>query len=458
MVAEIDRVLKRLYVAAEVVALGAVPTALALTAGAREWQPLGAVLVLGTIIAMGEQLTVRIRGQCLTPSFIALTLTICFLGPLPAIAFLIPAMAYSSRRARLRPLQWLNNIVNSLVFPLVGGLLARDLLGPGLLERFTPSHAALVGLDVLAVFVVANTLNYLLLALNAWASLDRPLGMQFKTAFLPLLPAQLAAAVLTALLGIGYAYLGIYVVVGTLIVLGIFQQLVAALVRSEERAAELAARSVQLSSLQLGVLTTLSETLSMRSPRIASHQQAVAKYARALAREVGLGDREQELVHTAALLHDIGMFVLPDRLLTATLLSDDDWAAIRRHPYDGARFVGRLSGYGAVAEIILAHHERFDGTGYPAGLIASEIPIAARILAICEAYDALTSPHSYKPPISPHDAVKELRKQAGRQFDPELVSRFIGWLERETDQLHPLRELHTTAHGQGGQISLPPTA
>ena len=113
------------------------------------------------------------------------------------------------------------------------------------------------------------------------------------------------------------------------------------------------------------------------------------------------------------------------------MLSDEDWALIRRHPQDGATLVGRLDGYGPVADAILYHHEHVDGSGYPAGLIGNEIPLASRILAICSTYDTLTARDSYRSPMTPQDAMSELRRVAGRQLDTELVEMFVMMVERE---------------------------
>jgi putative nucleotidyltransferase with HDIG domain len=204
-----------------------------------------------------------------------------------------------------------------------------------------------------------------------------------------------------------------------------------ALLRSEDRADQLEARSMHLASLQLGVLTTLVETLALRDRVTARHAAAVARYARALAQEAGCSEADQDIAHTAGLLHDIGKFALPDRILGAEILSDEDWALIRRHPQDGATLVGRLDGYGPVADAILYHHEHVDGSGYPAGLIGNEIPLPSRILAICSAYDTMTSRDTYRSAKTPQDALAELRRMAGRQFDEELVKSFVKMLERE---------------------------
>jgi putative nucleotidyltransferase with HDIG domain len=215
------------------------------------------------------------------------------------------------------------------------------------------------------------------------------------------------------------------------LVILIFQYLAMALLRSEDRADQLEARSMHLASLQLGVLTTLVETLALRDRVTARHAAAVARYARALSKEAGCSEADQDIAHTAGLLHDIGKFALPDRILGAEVLSDEDWALIRRHPQDGATLVGRLDGYGPVADAILYHHEHIDGSGYPAGLIGNEIPLLSRILAICSAYDTMTSRDSYRSAKTPQDAMTELRRMAGRQFDGELVNSFIAMLERD---------------------------
>jgi putative nucleotidyltransferase with HDIG domain len=281
------------------------------------------------------------------------------------------------------------------------------------------------------VFMVTNALNFAMVALDNRVIYGRKLLGQVRDLFVPLLPGQIATGVLAAILAVAYTNLGFPALLGSVIVLLVFQSLAVALLRSEDRADQLEARSMHLASLQLGVLVTLVETLALRDRMTARHAAAVARYARALAREAGCDEGEQDIAHTAGLLHDIGKFALPDRILNAEILSDEDWALIRRHPQDGATLVGRLDGYGPIADAILYHHEHVDGSGYPAGLIGNEIPLISRILAICSAYDTMTSRDSYRSPKTPQDAMAELRRTAGRQFDGELVNHFIAMLERD---------------------------
>jgi len=287
------------------------------------------------------------------------------------------------------------------------------------------------GLIVFAVFIVTVGLNFVLVALDNRIEDGRSLARQVRDLFFPMLPGQLATGALATILAVTYTNVGLSVLFGSIAVLLIFQYLTVALLRSEDRADQLEARSIQLASLQFGVLATLMDALALRDRTTARHAAAVAHYAKALATEAGCDEDEQDLAHTAGLLHDIGKFTWSDRVLHPEQLTDADLAVIRRHPQDGATLVGKLDGYGTVADAILYHHERVDGGGYPAGLIGNEIPLASRIVAICSTYDAMTAPDSYRSPMVPRDAMGELRKLAGRQLDGELVESFIALLERE---------------------------
>jgi putative nucleotidyltransferase with HDIG domain len=422
----------RLFWGAEAVLLAAAVGASAWTSRAQDWHP---VLLVGLLLALalvGQQLNLSIRGQNLSAAFVALVLSMSLLGPAPAVLLGLSVMILTSATRRVSPALWLNNLSTYAVFPIVGGLMVRGLVGDvHAAGNHHMTQSIEFALVVFAVFMVTNALNFALVAIDVRVTEGRPLPGQIRDLFVPLLPGQIATGALAALLAVAYTNLGLPALFGVILVIVIFQYLTIALLRSEDRADQLEARSMHLASLQLGVLTTLVETLALRDRITARHAAAVARYARALAREAGCSDGDQDLIHTAGLLHDIGKFALPDRILHAKVLSDEDWAVIRRHPQDGATLVGRLDGYGPVADAILYHHERVDGSGYPAGLIGGEIPLASRILAICSTYDTLTARETYRSPMTPQDAMTELRKVAGRQLDSELVEQFIGMLARE---------------------------
>jgi putative nucleotidyltransferase with HDIG domain len=426
---------RQIYWTAEVGLLLAAAATTVLLAGPGEWHPTMLVCLLLALTLIGQQLHLDIRDQHLAASFVAIVLAMSLLGPAPAVIFGLAAMVMTSIKRRRSASAWLCNLATLATCPLVGALMVRALVGDVhklSSENLTLTKNVTFGLVVFAVFMVTNALNFALIALdNRIIDGQGRLIDQARSLFVPLLPGQIAAGALAAILAVAYTNLGLSVLFGSVLILMIFHYLMRALLRSEDRADQLEARSMHLASLQLGVLTTLVETLALRDRTTARHAAAVARYARELAEELGCSESEQELVHTAGLLHDIGKFALPDHILRAEVLSDDDWAVIRRHPQDGATLVGRLDGYGPVADAILYHHEHIDGSGYPAGLIGNEIPLASRILAICSTYDTLTARETYRSPMTPQDAIAEMRRVSGRQLDGDLVEHFIAVLEQD---------------------------
>jgi putative nucleotidyltransferase with HDIG domain len=244
------------------------------------------------------------------------------------------------------------------------------------------------------------------------------------------LPSEFASAMLAVAVAFIFHIIGIAAIALFGVVLITFQYLLGQLLLSQQRADELERRSKQLASFQVGMLSAMLRTLDLRDQMTARHSAAVARYSRAIAQRAGYSRQEEELVHIAALLHDIGKFILPDRILKANVpLTDEDWMLIKRHPQQGARVVSSLDGYGPVAEIILAHHERIDGNGYPRGLAGDDIPELARIISVADTYDVMTARDSYRTPMSSYDAIVELRRVAGKQLDPRFVEVFIELLE-----------------------------
>ncbi|HEX4837354.1 MAG TPA: HD-GYP domain-containing protein [Solirubrobacteraceae bacterium] len=397
-----------------------------------DWRPPELVALLLVLSVLGERLELTVGSQSLSAGFVALVLAMTLLGPAPAVAIAVVAITFDSLSRRPPVVVCLSNTATYVAFALMGGVLIRIAIGD---VHDTALHATTrsvaFGLIVFGTFVVTNVVNFALIAIQKRVLQERGLVTQVRTLLIPMLPGQFAAAILAAILAVAYTNLGYPALVGVVVVILIFQYLARALLRSEDRAEQLEARSIRLASMQLGVLVTLVETLALRDRMTARHAAAVARYSRALARELDCDEADQDLTHTAGLLHDIGKFALPDRILHAEILSDEDWAVVRRHPQEGATLVGRLDGYGPVADAILYHHEHIDGSGYPAGLIGNEIPLASRILAVCNVYDTLTARDSYRSPMTPQDAIAELRRVAGRQLDAEIVDAFIAMLERD---------------------------
>jgi hypothetical protein len=423
---------RRLFWGAELLLLAGVLVATVLHSRAIEWQPTSLVALLLALSLLGQWLSVEIRAGQLSASLVAIVLAMSLLGPAPAVACGVAAMVLASATRRLPALQWLSNLSMFALVPFTGGVIVHSLGNAvNALHGRHVADSAAFGLVVLVAFGVTLAISYLMFAIGSGVTEDHSLRRGLRD-LVPLLPGELATGVLATILAIGYASVGMPMLLASIAVLAIFRQLTVALLRSEDRAEQLYARSRQLVGLQLGVLRTLLRALSMRDETTARHAAAVARYGKALAIELGCDEDERDVVHTAGLLHEIGKFTWPDRILHADVVAEEDMATVKDHPQEGAVLVGALDGYGPVADAILYHHERVDGRGYPAGLIGNEIPLPSRILAICATYDTITARSSYRQPMTPEEATAELRNSARNgQLDGEIVESFIKLLERE---------------------------
>lgn len=378
--------------------------------------------VLSDLTAVETESRVKVSG-----SFLALVVAMVLLGGTPAALIGVGCIVIGWLVSRQRdPLHYfLDNILTYATFPLIGGIVFHEVVAA---TGITLSDAWFY-LLVFALFQLALTINFVMIA-SYGCYVERS---SFKTKLRvlpPVLPSEFASAMLAVAVAFIYHQIGISAIALFGVVLVTFQYLLGQLLLSQQRASELELRSKQLASFQVGMLSAMLRTLDLRDQMTARHSAAVARYSRAIAQRAGYSRREEELVHIAALLHDIGKFILPDRILKANVpLTDEDWMLIKRHPQQGARVVSSLDGYGPVAEIILAHHERIDGKGYPRGLAGDEIPELARIISVADTYDVMTARDSYRTPMSSHDAIVELRRVAGKQLDARFVEVFIELLE-----------------------------
>ena len=190
-------------------------------------------------------------------------------------------------------------------------------------------------------------------------------------------------------------------------------------------------RRGQARGSNLAAVLALTEVLDIRDAGTAHHSQTVGRYAEAIARGLGLPDDLVERVRLAGILHDIGKIAVPDAVLSKPgKLTDDEWAEMRKHPQVGAMIVDGAE-LKDVAAWVGAHHERPDGNGYPSGLTEAEIPLEARILAVADAYEAMTCDRVYRRALPVEVARDELRKGMNKQFDPRVVEVFLAWLEEQ---------------------------
>lgn len=165
-------------------------------------------------------------------------------------------------------------------------------------------------------------------------------------------------------------------------------------------------------------------------PDLVQHSRRVADLASNLAREIGMADGEIDDVHLAGLVHDVGMRPIGyQRVQRKGRLTEEEMQIIRKHPVVGAAIVASSALGPDVARIVYSHHERADGAGYPDGIPLTRIPVGSRIIHICEAFDAMTAEYSYKPPVANEEALENIRRDGGTQFDADLVGTFCAMIE-----------------------------
>ena len=181
-----------------------------------------------------------------------------------------------------------------------------------------------------------------------------------------------------------------------------------------------------LERANFAAMVTLALAVEAKDPYTHGHSLRVEAWATAIGGELGLAGTRLQMLSYAAELHDIGKLAVPDSILQANRrLTESEWAVIREHPRRGAELIKHLTFLKGAESAILYHHERFDGAGYPQGLVGDQIPLEARILAVVDAYDAMTNVRAYRPAMSPEAATAELHRCTGTQFAPEVVDAFL---------------------------------
>ncbi len=367
--------------------------------------PLTAVLA-AAVLWIGLSYAPTHRRATLSASFLVCLLAAAFLGP--ASAFCATALADITSAWRQRPRR------EAFVFNLFGaGFCA--LLGGVVLQHYATDHHAwtfyawLAGVSLGELVLSFGILAVLFIALDGDKERWAP---QVWKLYLPSIGINIVLVVAGAAIYVKLGLAGITFALAGVLAFNYMAQLVE---QSRERAQ-------QYVSLSWGVLAGLMRSLDIRDERAARHAAAVARFARDMARAVGMNGQECELAHTAGLLHDIGHFALSDRVAErGRTLTDEDWMAIQRHPELGADMLKDLGMYGPVAEIVFCHHERIDGRGYPRNLPGDQIPEIAKIISVAEVYDTLTASDTYRTRMSSFEALRELRRVAGTQLDQHYV-------------------------------------
>src|SRR5436190_129002 len=282
----------------------------------------------------------------------------------------------------------------------------------------TPSDpvlaAVLVSIGVLAAnFPVMIRKNY---KVDATPAIDLALVLLF--------PAATAVALvgLVRFLGDGTMYAAGYV----LAIVSASHAWVALVMLAPLAGLQLAMkRAVQMRDQTIAAVESMADVVDMRDPYTGQHSKSVAEHSVRIARQMHLAESEVELIHLAARVHDLGKIAVPDEVLHKQgRLTDEEFAIMKLHPATGAEILAKFPEYRRGRELVLAHHERIDGRGYPRGLAGDAIPLGARVIAVSDSWDAMTSNRPYRTALDPHVAMAELLRGRGIQWDATVVDAF----------------------------------
>lgn len=194
--------------------------------------------------------------------------------------------------------------------------------------------------------------------------------------------------------------------------------------------------NMKMEEAYLGTIEALRITVDAKDSYTKGHSDRVAYYAKLLAKELKLDEVEQERIYIGGLFHDIGKIGVPDNILQKQgKLTDEEYSIIKKHPKIGEHIIDAATIFDDIITIVEYHHERFDGRGYPEGLVGKNIPFYARIVAIADAFDAMTSDRQYRTKLTLEETLQEIEKNFDKQFDKELAEKFIQLIKRDKEKI-----------------------
>ena len=206
---------------------------------------------------------------------------------------------------------------------------------------------------------------------------------------------------------------------------------------------ELAEAKDELEKAYLESIETLRYTVEAKDPYTKGHSDRVSQFAVLIGKKMGLSEDELKILRIGGLFHDIGKIGIPDSiLLKDTRLSDDEYSEIKHHPSIGAHILSSATIFKDIIPIVKYHHERYDGRGYPENLAKDQIPLLARITAIADAYDAMSSKRTYRDSLDKNVIIEEIIKNKGTQFDPEIADVFLDILRNEFDSVEEIQKMY----------------
>ena len=204
---------------------------------------------------------------------------------------------------------------------------------------------------------------------------------------------------------------------------------------------ELSEAKDQLEKAYLESIETLRYTVEAKDPYTRGHSDRVSEFSVLIGEKMGLNEQDLKTLRIGGLFHDIGKIGIPDSiLLKESKLSDDEYSEIKNHPSIGAHILSNATIFADIIPIVKHHHERFDGRGYPSNLAGENIPLFARITAVADSFDAMSSRRTYRDSLDIGIIIEEIRKNKGTQFDPKIADVFLGILENEFEKIKEIQE------------------
>ncbi len=415
--AQIDRRDLALHLYAAVLGFTALAVLFVLTADGAEFANPWAVGALAILGAAAERVRVRLSSNLeLSISLVPTLFAAVALGPLAAMLVAMASMAGDLRRP------YLKCVVYTLSSSLTG---AATGVVAGIAATWADSLAGSIALATIAGAVTAQVLDTCFAATTVTL---RGTGRPFELArtLAPVLAASLPLYTpIVALLAYAYQTLSAWTLPLFLAPALAAQHLFTLYQRQRLLADDLTLANVHLERANLSFAGALVATLDARDRYTAGHSAAVAAYSRDIANRLGLPSELQQLVHLCGLVHDIGKIGLPAGLLEKQgPLSLDERRQMQEHPIIGETILSKVDTYAEIAQVVRHHHERIDGCGYPDGLAHDDIPLLSRIIAVADAYDAMTSDRPYREAMPSRVARLRLAQAVESQFDTTVVAAF----------------------------------
>jgi putative nucleotidyltransferase with HDIG domain len=390
-----------------------------LTSRADDWDRPLIIVLVGALALVADRYVIRSpTGSIVVATHPVFVLGMVTLGPLPMLIIgqLVIFTNRASTRARL-----IGGAGVYAVFLVAGALLARIVRD----DLDVSQSSGWFALAVVALFLVTLAINMAVVSGYMWWLEGTRMDRELAATAWPLISTNLVLACTTAVLVYLVATVGPGVIAFSGVILIAHSRLQRDLLQAQRHAETARQLAAEAQAQRDGLVRIILDFVDARDQMTARHSAAVARYARRIAQAAGCTEADQRLVHTAGLYHDVGKVMFADRMFKAGKLTDEEWEIVKRHPERGAELVGHLPNHAEVAAIILAHHERIDGKGYPRGLAGEQIPRLSRMISIADTYDVMTGRDSYRSPVSSAEAIAELRRVSGSQLDGELVELFV---------------------------------